>query len=69
MKQLFLATQLTRRCLNLKGEGRPTMKEVTMELEGPRRFHKQRLAPNLEKMEHSIDGIGPSNICIEEESR
>ena len=41
MEQLFLITQLARRCLNLKGEERPTMKEVTMELEGLRRFHNQ----------------------------
>ncbi|XP_073112943.1 wall-associated receptor kinase 17-like [Elaeis guineensis] len=41
MEQLFLIAQLARRCLNLKGEERPTMKEVTMELEGLRRFHNQ----------------------------
>nr|XP_019705426.2 wall-associated receptor kinase 3-like [Elaeis guineensis] len=69
IEQLFLAAQLARRCLNLKGEGRPTMKEVAMELEGLRRFHKQQLVPNLKEMEHSIDEIGSSKICIEEESR
>ncbi|XP_017700089.2 wall-associated receptor kinase-like 1 [Phoenix dactylifera] len=49
MEQLFVVAKLARRCLNLKGEERPSMKEVAMELERLRRFHKQQLAlQNLE---------------------
>ncbi|XP_038979749.1 wall-associated receptor kinase 5-like isoform X2 [Phoenix dactylifera] len=56
IEQLFIVAQLARRCLNLKGEERPTMKEVSMELEGLRRFHKQQLAPqNLDEVEHLPD--------------
>ncbi|KAK1398202.1 putative wall-associated receptor kinase-like 16 [Heracleum sosnowskyi] len=38
--QLETAAQLVKRCLSLNGEERPTMKEVTMELEGLRKFTK-----------------------------
>ncbi|KAL8146598.1 wall-associated receptor kinase 2-like [Apium graveolens] len=38
--QLETAAQLVKRCLSLNGEERPTMKEVTMELEGLRNFNK-----------------------------
>ncbi|KAF6163888.1 hypothetical protein GIB67_024743 [Kingdonia uniflora] len=37
-KQIIAYSELAKRCLNLKGEKRPTMKEVAMELEGLRRF-------------------------------
>ncbi|XP_074351065.1 wall-associated receptor kinase 1-like isoform X2 [Apium graveolens] len=40
MDQLEKAAQLVKRCLNLNGEERPTMKEVTMEIESLRRFSK-----------------------------
>ncbi|GKU98427.1 hypothetical protein SLEP1_g11437 [Rubroshorea leprosula] len=40
MKQLNEVANLARRCLSLKGEERPTMKEVAMELEGLRRMTK-----------------------------
>ncbi|PIN18061.1 Serine/threonine protein kinase [Handroanthus impetiginosus] len=40
LEQLQGIGELVKRCLNLKGEERPTMKEVAMELEGFRRFHK-----------------------------
>ncbi|XP_073112964.1 wall-associated receptor kinase 17-like isoform X1 [Elaeis guineensis] len=70
MEKLLVVAQLARRCLNLKGEERPTMKEVAIELEGLRRFPKQQLAPqNPEKMEHLLGGIGPSNGCTEEATR
>ena len=69
MEQLFVVAQLARRCLNLKREERPTMKEVAMELEGLRRFHKQQLAPqNLEETEHLLGGIGPSSGYITEKA-
>ncbi|WOH02000.1 hypothetical protein DCAR_0521387 [Daucus carota subsp. sativus] len=38
--QLEAAAQLVKRCLSLIGEERPTMKEVTMKLEGLRNFTK-----------------------------
>ncbi|XP_019055227.1 PREDICTED: putative wall-associated receptor kinase-like 16 [Nelumbo nucifera] len=38
--QLQEVTQLAKRCLSVKGEERPTMKEVAMELEGLRRSSK-----------------------------
>ncbi|KAG1355402.1 wall-associated receptor kinase 3-like [Cocos nucifera] len=67
MEHLFVVAQLARRCLNLKGEERPTMKEVAMELEGLRSiFHKQQLAPqNLKKIEHLPGGIVLSVGCTE----
>ncbi|KAF6163889.1 hypothetical protein GIB67_024744 [Kingdonia uniflora] len=37
-EQIIAYSELAERCLNLKGEKRPTMKEVAMELEGLRRF-------------------------------
>ncbi|KAL1819112.1 hypothetical protein ACET3Z_013981 [Daucus carota] len=38
--QLQKAAQLVKRCLSLNGEGRPTMKEVMMEVESFRKFTK-----------------------------
>nr|DAD42617.1 TPA_asm: hypothetical protein HUJ06_000847 [Nelumbo nucifera] len=38
--QLEEVIKLAKRCLNVKGEDRPTMKEVAMELEGLRRYNK-----------------------------
>ncbi|PIN18063.1 Serine/threonine protein kinase [Handroanthus impetiginosus] len=40
LEQLQGIGELVKRCLYLKGEERPTMKEVAMELEGFRRFHR-----------------------------
>ncbi|PIN18064.1 Serine/threonine protein kinase [Handroanthus impetiginosus] len=40
LEQLQGIGELVKRCLNLKGEERPTMKEVAMELEGFRRFNR-----------------------------
>ncbi|KAF6163886.1 hypothetical protein GIB67_024741 [Kingdonia uniflora] len=37
-EQIIAFSELAKRCLNLKGEKRPTMKEVAMELEGLRRL-------------------------------
>ncbi|KAK2993022.1 hypothetical protein RJ640_001585, partial [Escallonia rubra] len=39
-EQLQAIAELVRRCLNLSGEERPTMKEVAMELEGLKKFTK-----------------------------
>ncbi|KAG9134131.1 hypothetical protein Leryth_004821 [Lithospermum erythrorhizon] len=40
LEQVQEIAQLVRRCLHLNSEDRPTMKEVTMELEGLRKFNK-----------------------------
>lgn len=40
LEQLQAVAQLVKRCLNLNGEDRPTMKEVAMELEGLRKFNR-----------------------------
>ncbi|KAK2972070.1 hypothetical protein RJ640_010233 [Escallonia rubra] len=40
LEQLQAIAELVRRCLNLSGEERPTMKEVAMELEGLKKFTK-----------------------------
>ena len=40
LDQLQKAAKLVKRCLNLSGEERPTMKEVTMEIEGLRKLAK-----------------------------
>nr|DAD26653.1 TPA_asm: hypothetical protein HUJ06_028121 [Nelumbo nucifera] len=39
-EQILAVAELAKRCLNLRGEERPTMKEVAMELEGLRRSEK-----------------------------
>nr|DAD39320.1 TPA_asm: hypothetical protein HUJ06_013643 [Nelumbo nucifera] len=39
-EQLMAVSELARRCLKVKGEDRPTMKEVAAELEGLRRFQE-----------------------------
>nr|XP_019705823.1 wall-associated receptor kinase-like 1 [Elaeis guineensis] len=71
MEHLFAVAQLARRCLNLKGEERPTMKEVAIELEGLKsRIHKQQPAlQDLKEIEHLPIGIGPSIGCTDEASR
>ncbi|KAM7478150.1 hypothetical protein LguiA_026363 [Lonicera macranthoides] len=40
LEQLQAIAKLVKRCLNLNGQDRPTMKEVAMELEGLRKFTK-----------------------------
>ncbi|KAM7478187.1 hypothetical protein LguiA_026400 [Lonicera macranthoides] len=40
LEQLQATAELVKRCLNLNGEDRPTMKDVAMELEGLRNFSK-----------------------------
>lgn len=39
-EELNLVAKLTKRCLNLNGKSRPTMKEVAMELEGVKMSQK-----------------------------
>ncbi|KAF6155068.1 hypothetical protein GIB67_035815 [Kingdonia uniflora] len=51
-EQIIAYSKLAKRCHNLKGEERPTMKEVAMELEGLRKFEKHPWA--LHRNEESI---------------
>ncbi|KAG1354199.1 wall-associated receptor kinase 5 [Cocos nucifera] len=44
-RHLFVVSQLAKRCLNLKGEERPTMKEVAVELDALRRLMKLHFVP------------------------
>ncbi|KAL5738572.1 hypothetical protein ACOSP7_031333 [Xanthoceras sorbifolium] len=56
-EQIREVGELARRCLRVKGEERPTMKEVAMELEGLRRMHKHQwdnVEVNIEETEHLL---------------
>ncbi|XP_029120050.1 wall-associated receptor kinase 17 isoform X2 [Elaeis guineensis] len=44
-RHLFVVAQLAKRCLSLKGEERPTMKEVAVELDALRRLMKLHFVP------------------------
>nr|XP_048324835.1 wall-associated receptor kinase 5-like [Ziziphus jujuba var. spinosa] len=57
-EQLKEVAELARRCLSVKGEDRPTMKEVAMELEGIRRTEKHpwvKTELNLEETENLLN--------------
>ncbi|KAH7543850.1 hypothetical protein ACOSP7_031340 [Xanthoceras sorbifolium] len=56
-EQIREVGELARRCLRVKGEERPTMKEVAMELEVLRRMHKHQwdnVEVNIEETEHLL---------------
>ncbi|KAL5776882.1 hypothetical protein ACOSP7_009808 [Xanthoceras sorbifolium] len=56
-EQIREVGELARRCLRVKGEERPTMKEVAMELEGLRRMDKHqwdKVEVNIEETEHLL---------------
>ncbi|KAK3198552.1 hypothetical protein Dsin_021967 [Dipteronia sinensis] len=56
-EQMREVAELARRCLQVKGEERPTMKEVAMELEGLRRMNKHLWdngEVNIEETEHLL---------------
>ncbi|KAK0602649.1 hypothetical protein LWI29_035659 [Acer saccharum] len=62
--QMREVAELARRCLIVKGEERPTMKEVAMELEGLRRMNKHlwdNVEVNIEETEHLL--FEKSNAC------
>ncbi|KAL0437934.1 UNVERIFIED_CONTAM: Wall-associated receptor kinase [Sesamum latifolium] len=66
-EQIIEVAKLAQGCLNVKGEERPSMKEVTMELEGLRHGGKHSWAQtesNSEEME-SFFGGGYSGISID----
>ncbi|KAK0580316.1 hypothetical protein LWI29_000611 [Acer saccharum] len=56
-EQMREVAELARRCLQVKGEERPTMKEVAMELEGLRMMNKHlwdNVEVNIEETEHLL---------------
>lgn len=59
--QLEKAAQLVKRCLNLNGNERPTMKEVTMEIESLRKYAKHPWA-NEHGNEDTTSLIGHTEI-------
>ncbi|KAK1355681.1 putative wall-associated receptor kinase-like protein 16 [Heracleum sosnowskyi] len=59
--QLQKAAQLVKRCLNLNGDERPTMKEVTMEIESLRKYTKHPWA-NEHGNEDTTSLIGHTKI-------
>nr|POE53722.1 wall-associated receptor kinase 3 [Quercus suber] len=57
VEQLKEVSNLARRCLRLKGEDRPNMKEVAMELQGLRKMEKHswvNVGSNLEETEYLL---------------
>ncbi|KAB1210626.1 putative wall-associated receptor kinase-like 13 [Morella rubra] len=50
-EEIIMVASLAKRCLNISGKDRPTMKEVSMELEATRLVRK---APNLEKHSEAL---------------
>lgn len=54
LEQLQAIASLVKRCLNMNGYDRPTMKEVAMQLEGLRKFTKQ---PWVNSQQGSEDGL------------
>ncbi|GKU98425.1 hypothetical protein SLEP1_g11435 [Rubroshorea leprosula] len=76
IEQLNEVANLARRCLSVKGEERPTMKDVAMELEGLRRMTKHPLANDAwdakevdyslgetsDKSGHDFDVSGSMNV-------
>ncbi|XP_042059479.1 wall-associated receptor kinase 2-like [Salvia splendens] len=67
MEQISAVCKLAKECLNVKGEDRPSMKEVAMELEGMIRREKHSWATNVddqEEMKSLIpnDHVGTSSV-------
>nr|POE55804.1 wall-associated receptor kinase 3 [Quercus suber] len=63
-EQMKEVSNLAKRCLRLKGEDRPNMKEVAMELQGLRKMEKHswvNVGSNLEETEYLLGG--PSDSC------
>ena len=62
-EQLKEVSNLAMRCLRLKGEDRPNMKEVAMELQGLRKMEKHswvNVGSNLEETEYLLGGPSDS---------
>ncbi|KAL3830188.1 hypothetical protein ACJIZ3_018990 [Penstemon smallii] len=69
LEQIRSIGELVKRCLKLHGEERPTMKEVTMELEGLRKFSKHPWTEQDQVQEEEIGLMSEQtsdlyNVCI-----
>ncbi|KAJ4811494.1 Wall-associated kinase [Rhynchospora pubera] len=65
-EELYTIAHLTRRCLNTKGEERPTMKEVAIELEALRRMrNQQRQRGNVEMEPLLVTGKATNSETVE----
>ncbi|KAL8121758.1 hypothetical protein AgCh_018486 [Apium graveolens] len=62
LDQLQKAAQLVMKCLSLNGQERPTMKEVSMEIESLRRFTRHPWANHQHDIEESRSLIGDNKI-------
>ncbi|KAF8404133.1 hypothetical protein HHK36_009013 [Tetracentron sinense] len=64
-EELITVSNLAKRCLNLNGKKRPTMKEVAMDLEGMRMFQgKLSVQQNHQEVECYIaETWGPWDVC------
>ncbi|XP_059668020.1 putative wall-associated receptor kinase-like 16 isoform X2 [Cornus florida] len=60
-EQLQTVAELVKKCLNLIGEERPTMKEVAMELEGVRKFTKDPWVHDHQSHEDAVELIGEAS--------
>ncbi|KAK3004112.1 hypothetical protein RJ639_018580 [Escallonia herrerae] len=61
-EELVAVANLARRCLNLNGKYRPTMKEVATELEGIGTSNKSStVQTNFQEVTTKVEGIGRSN--------
>ncbi|KAJ1702828.1 hypothetical protein LUZ63_002607 [Rhynchospora breviuscula] len=64
--ELHFVAHLARRCLNVKGEERPDMKEVALELEGLRKAVKKRANDgNITERERFVQEIGSTSSISE----
>ncbi|KAL8526631.1 hypothetical protein ACS0TY_015725 [Phlomoides rotata] len=61
LEQIQAVAELIKRCLHLNGEDRPTMKEVTTELEGLRKFNKHPWANQPVIEEESVGLINETS--------
>ncbi|KAF8396190.1 hypothetical protein HHK36_017803 [Tetracentron sinense] len=62
-EQLVAVAELTRRCLKVKGEERPTMKQVAAELDGLRKFQEHPWVQGKQEETESLLGE-PSNRLV-----
>ena len=53
-EELYVIARLTRQCLNTKGEERPVMKEVALELEELRRMRNQQRQRGNEEIQQLL---------------
>ncbi|XP_043714842.1 wall-associated receptor kinase 3-like [Telopea speciosissima] len=70
-EQILVVAELARKCLNVKGEDRPTMKEVAIELESLKMFYEHTWSQHeYEETEHLLDEplISSTSIATAQET-